>query len=130
MINRKTTALLFCAFYVLSCAGCCVSPFVAQVEEEPDYSAALATLRADIAAGCDIVFLLKATAGTCSNGLLFLSTRGLHGEEKYYDAQTGEFVGLVQFSDVCFPPCGCILYSPRRITCSDSTVTEDLLMCD
>lgn len=123
-----------CSFYVLSCAGCCV-PLVARVEDEPDYLVGLATLRADVGTtvgttGCDNVFLLEVTAGTCSNGLLFLSTFGIHSEEKYYDAQTGEFVGLVQISDVPIPPCGGISYIPRRITCSDPTVTEVINMCD
>lgn len=104
---------------VLYCSrgdGICEEPIA---EDFPDYATTIALIRHYY--WCAVVkdYLPLATIGLCDNGKVrFISwSSGLSGEERYYDADSGRFIGWSEWTDVCFPPdCG---YWPHRFAFTD-----------
>ena len=64
-------------------------------------------------------------AGVCADGQMFLTEFGEYVSEiRFYDADMGDFVGLITRTDCFDPACGGKGYWPEPQRCDSATVTE------
>lgn len=130
-LSRSLVAAVCCASWLgceddSVCRSQCSSDGSSCVEQPFESFADVESGRALYEARCEDG-ALWAFEAECEDGTVILrSGTGYTSEGRFYDGDSGEFLGLTKTTDVVSPPCNGKNYWPSRVPCRMPVVTRVL----